>query len=217
MKKLIIFGGSGIGMIAASIASDLGNYDVIGFLNDYIDVGNYIGKFKKFPVIGKSHNYKDFLNDSDIHFFIAYVGLNKEKETYEKISLLDIPSDRWANLIHPTAIIPKGFCKIGVGVLIAPLAQLSPDTYVSDHAILLANSFLGHDSYLDVFAHVATNAVVGANVHIGKAVHVGSNSTIREKVKVGDFSLIGSGSVVLQNINEGSVVAGNPCRLLRVN
>ena len=36
MKKLIILGGSGIGMIAASIANELGYFKVIGFLNDVL-------------------------------------------------------------------------------------------------------------------------------------------------------------------------------------
>lgn len=215
MKKLVIFGGSGIGMIAASVAEDLGLYDVIGFLNDTIEVGEFIGKYKKIPIIGTTQKYKEFLKDPDVHFFIAYVGLQKERETFQKISAIEISSDRWATLIHPTAIIPRSYCKIGKGVLIAPLAQLSPDTTICDHAILLANSFVGHDSTIDIFAHVATNGVVGANVHVGKAVHVGSNSTIREKIQIGDFSLIGSGSVVLDNVPENCVIVGNPGRVLR--
>lgn len=215
MKKLVIFGGSGIGMIAASIADDLGTYDVIGFLNDSIEVGKFVGKFKKIPVIGTTEKYKELLKDPDVYFFIAYVGLQKEKETFQKISMFEIPAERWATLIHPTAIVPKNYCEIGLGVLIAPLAQLSPDTTIFDHAILLANSFVGHDSTIDIFAHVATNGVVGANVHVGKAVHIGSNSTIREKIQIGDFSLIGSGSMVLENVPENSVIIGNPGRVLR--
>lgn len=216
MKKLVIFGGSGIGMIAASIAEDLGSYEVYGFLNDSIEAGTLIGKYKKIPVIGTTEMYKELLNDPNVYFFIAYVGLQKEKETFQKISTFQIPDERWATLVHPSAVVPKDYCRIGIGVLIAPLAQLSPDTTICDHAILLANSFVGHDSTVDIFAHVATNGVVGANVHVGKAVHVGSNSTIREKIHVGDFSLIGSGSIVLNDVPENSVIIGNPGRILRI-
>ncbi len=53
MKKLVILGGSGIGMIAASIADSTEEYEVCGFLNDYYDVGQCIGKYKEIPVIGK--------------------------------------------------------------------------------------------------------------------------------------------------------------------
>ena len=215
MKKLVILGGSGIGMIAASIANDLGHFNILGFLNDYIPVGEMIGKFNKIPVIGTSNDVSKYLNDENILFFIAYVGMQNEQEVYNKITNLKIPSHRFASLIHPTAIIPKGFCKIGNGVLMAPLVQLSPDTTISDNCILLPNSFVGHDSFLDRFAHTATNSVIGANVHIGKGVHVGSNATIREKLNIGDFSLVGAGSVVLKNVDKNSIVIGNPAKELR--
>ncbi len=214
MKKLIILGGSGIGMIAASIASDLGYFEVKGFLNDVIPTNKFIGNYKKYPVLGKTEDLEDYLNCKDHYFFIAYVGLQNEKTTYEKISKLNIPPERFANLIHPTAIIPKGFCEIGNGVLFAPLSQLSPDTHISDNCILLPNSFVGHNSFLDHFAHIATNSVVGANVKVGKAVHIGSNATLREKITIGDYSLIGAGAVVLKDVPENSIVVGNPGRIL---
>lgn len=215
MKKLIILGGSGIGMIAASIAQDLGYFEAVGFLNDVIEVGAEIGNYKKIKVIGKTEDLDKFLKLKNTYFFIAYVGLQNEKQTYKKIETLNIPPERYATLIHPTAIIPKGFCDTGNGVLFAPLSQLSTDTTISDNCILLPNSFVGHNSFLDRFAHIATNSVVGANVHVGKAVHIGSNATIREKVNIGDYSLIGVGSVVLNDIPENSVVVGNPAKILK--
>jgi len=215
MKKLVILGGSGIGMIAASIANDLGYFRLLGFLNDIVPIGSFIGKFNKIKVIGKTSDINKFLLDKDVLFFIAYVGMQNEEQVYKKISSLNIPSDRFATLIHPTAIIPKGFCSIGNGVLMAPLSQLSPDTTVSDNCILLSNSFLGHDSIMDKFAHIATNGVIGANVHIGKAVHIGSNATLREKITIGDYSLVGAGSMVLNDVPKSSIVVGNPTRILR--
>jgi acetyltransferase EpsM len=216
MKELIILGGSGIGMIAVSIANDLGYFNVKGFLNDVLPKGSEIGKYKTIPVIGTTDDIRQYLKDENTLFFVAYVGLQNEKEVYDKVEALKIPKSRFATLIHPSAIIPKGFCKIGTGVLMSPLSQLSPDTTIEDNCILLPNSFVGHDSTLRKFAHIATNSVIGANVDVGRAVHVGSNATIREKIKVGDFSLIGAGSVVLNDIPENSIVAGNPARLLRI-
>lgn len=215
MKNLIVLGGSGIGMIAISIARELGTYTIGGFLNDVLPVGTMIGKYDKFPVIGTTEDLPKFLEDENNVFFIAYVGMQQEESVYKKITSLNIPSNRLATLIHPSAIIPKGMCKIGNGVLMAPLSQLSPDTTLEDNSIMLPNAFLGHDSTLKRFAHIASNATVGANVIIGKACHIGTNCTIREKTKIGDFCLVGSGSVVLNDVEENSIVVGNPARLLR--
>ncbi|MDR2955535.1 MAG: hypothetical protein LBV43_10670 [Prevotella sp.] len=216
MKNLVILGGSGIGMIAASIAEDLGFYNILGFLNDTLPMGSLIGKYKKIPVIGNSGDISKYIENRNNYFFVAYVGMQKEKEVYYKVESFGIQPDRYATLIHPTAIIPKGFCSIGNGVLMAPLSQLSPDTTIEDNCILLPNSFVGHDSTLKKFAHVATNGVIGANVVVGKACHIGSNATIKEKVIIGDFSLIGAGSVVLNNVPENSINVGNPSRVLRI-
>lgn len=215
MKNLVILGGSGIGMIAASIANELGYYNVLGFLNDFIPVGTQIGKYTTIPVIGSTNDLKKYIKDENTLFFIAYVGMQNERKVFEKIEAFNVPSSRFATLIHPSAIIPKGFCKIGNGVMMAPLSQLSPDTTIEDNCILLANSFVGHDSTLKKFAHIATNAVVGANVLVGRACHIGSNATIREKITLGDFSLVGSGAMVLNDVLENSIVIGNPAKLLR--
>lgn len=215
MKNLIILGGSGIGMIAASIANELGYYNVLGFLNDVLPVGTVIGKYNTLPVLGNTNDLAKYLVDEDTFVFIAYVGMQNEKQVFEKIESFNIPKTKYATLIHPSAIIPKGFCKIGSGVLMAPLSQLSPDTTIEDNCILLANSFVGHDSILKKFAHIATNAVVGANVSVGRACHIGSNATIREKITIGDFSLVGAGAVVLNDVEENSIVVGNPAKLLR--
>lgn len=215
MKDLIILGGSGIGMIACSVANDLGTYKILGFLNDVEPVGTLIGKYNKVPVIGTTKDIDKYLKNDNNVFFIAYVGMQKEEEVFNKIEGFKIPPHRYATLIHPSAIIPKGFCSIGSGVLMSPLSQLSPDTTIEDNCILLPNSFVGHDSTLRKFAHIASNAVIGANVDVGRSVHVGTNATIREKIKIGDFSLIGSGAVVLNDVEPNSIVVGNPAKLLR--
>lgn len=215
MKKLVILGGRGIGMIAASVANDLGIYEVLGFLNDIVPMGNTVGKYGKYSVLGTSEDVGKYIEDPNTFFFIGYVGMKNEKEVFEKITRLGIPSERFATLIHPSVIIPKGFCSIGNGVLMAPLSQLSPDTTVEDNCILLPNSFLGHDSTMKQFSHITSNSVVGGNVTIGRGAHVGTNATIRENVIIGDFALIGSGSVVLNDVLENSIVVGNPAKVLK--
>lgn len=215
MRKLIILGGRGIGMIAASVANDLGTYEVLGFLNDIVPIGTKVGKYNGYDILGVSSDVKKYLEDEDIFFFIGYVGMKNEKEVFEKITTLDIPRHRFATLIHPTAIVPHGFCSIGNGVLMAPLSQLSPDTTLEDNCILLANSFLGHDSTMKRFSHITANSVIGGNVTLGRGAHVGTNATIRENVTVGDFALVGSGAVVLNDVPENSIVIGNPAKILK--
>ena len=46
-KKVVILGGSGIGMIAASTIERNNDAEVIGFLNDIEEENSFIGKYKK--------------------------------------------------------------------------------------------------------------------------------------------------------------------------
>jgi acetyltransferase EpsM len=213
-KKVVILGGEGVGVIAATIVEKYPDLIVEGFLNDVVPVGSMIGKFKKFPVIGKSEDVSKFTDDDDTYAFVGYVGMTQEETVFDKLVQLNIPPEKFINLIDPTAVIPEGFCSIGSGVLMAPLSQLGVDTTISDNCILLGNCFIGHNTTLDRYVSVATNATLGANVHVGKAVHIGSNATIREKVTIGDFSLVGMGSVVLKDVPPHAIVAGNPARVI---
>jgi len=214
-KRVVILGGRGIGMIASSIIDEHPDYELAGFLNDVIPVGQKIGRYKQIEVIGKSSDIKNYVDDEDIYFFVAYLGMLDKLPVFEKIKELGIVKERLINLIHSTAFIPEGYCSIGQGVLFAPLSHLSPDTKIGDNSFLLPNSFVGHDSTVDEFVSIANNATVGGNVHVKKGVHIGSNSTIREDVTIGEFSIVGMGSVVLKDVPPNAVVAGNPAKRIR--
>lgn len=214
-RKLLILGGAGIGAIAHMVAHESTNYDVIGYLNDDLPKGSRVGRFEfQLPVLGNTADIDIFLEDSRVDFFIAYGGMGRLSETLSKIDRLNIESSRLPNLVHSSAIYPKGFSRIDSGVLMAPLSQLSPHSSAGKGCCLLPNSFLGHDSECDRFVKLATNSVVGALCKIGAGSHIGSNATIREKVIIGECSLVGAGAVVLYSCEANATLVGNPARVL---
>ncbi len=215
MRKVIILGGSGAGMVAASVALRLPDVELLGFLNDNVEPGNTIGDFRKLPVLGKTEDCEKYLKEKDVFFFCAYEGIRDPYKSYEAWKNLQIPRDRFTNLIDLNAVIPDGFVDLGIGILAAPFVQISPDAIISDNVMLLGNCFVGHNSFVGEFSHVTTNSVVGAFAHIGKSVTVGMNSTVIGRVHVGDFSLVGAGSVVTKDVPESVIIAGNPAKVLR--
>lgn len=216
MKKVVILGGTGAGMIAASIINRKSNLEVLGFLNDNINNGKKIGRNKKkYEVIGNTNDINKVLENKNTYAFVAYEGISNPHRSYEAWKSLDIPKSKYINIIDDMSVMPEGFSEIGVGVMFAPFAQISPDSKISDNCMLLGNAFVGHDSFIDEFSHITTNSVVGAHVHVGKGVTIGMNSTIRGRVKIGDFSLVGAGSVVLEDVPPNTIVAGNPAKVIK--
>ncbi len=214
-KKVIILGGGGIASIASWIIDRRGDAEVVGLINDVVPRGELIGTKKKLKVIGTSEDVPKYIEDTDYMFFVAFHGMQREKEVYKKILDFKIPRERLYSPIDPTAVIAEDYSEIGAGILVGPYAQIGPDVIIGDYTVVLGNAFVGHDSVVGEFCHLATNSVIGALNKIGNACHIGMNATLRERVCVGDYSLIGMGSVVLKDVEENTIVAGNPAKLLR--
>lgn len=215
MKKVVVFGGDGVGMSIASIVELDDDAVMMGFINDNAQAGEMIGQFKKYPVLGDTSIVKELLADDEVFFTFAYTAMKHAEHLYKKIQQINIPKDRLYSAIHPKAIIPEGFCKIGRGVVLYANAQVGPDAIMDDYSMLFANTYLGHNSYLGPCAHLAAGSTVGAHVKIGKFTHIGLNALVKEHVTVGDYALIGAGAVVLKDVSDRSIVIGNPARVLR--
>jgi putative colanic acid biosynthesis acetyltransferase WcaB len=50
---------------------------------------------------------------------------------------------------------------------------------------------------------------------IGNFVEIGSNVVILGEITIGDYAVIGAGSVVIKDVISGTVVAGNPAKVIQ--
>lgn len=60
---------------------------------------------------------------------------------------------------------------------------------------------------------IIANAMIAGSVTIGENVWVSPSASVRQKLTIGDKSLVGLGSVVVKNVQEETVVAGNPAKV----
>jgi len=67
--------------------------------------------------------------------------------------------------------------------------------------ILTHNYVMGNGTYVDT--------VIGDNVFIG------ANAIVMPGIKIGNNCIIGAGAVVTKNVEDFSIVAGNPAKLIR--
>lgn len=78
--------------------------------------------------------------------------------------------------------------------------HIGDGTLISFHAVVFAH---------DLSRHFHTHTYIGRNCFIG------AHSIIMPGVRVGDQSIIGAGAVVTGDVPPGSIMAGNPARVLR--
>jgi len=210
IKNVAVWGSS---VIISPIIDVLSHLKLVEILNDNIPTGHSEGRFKRLKITGTSEKIK-LLLEKDIYFVLTAMTIKNKRAVWNKMMSFEIPKEKFVDIIHPTVIIPRDYCELGKGIVMAPLVQLSPDVSIGDNCILYANSFVGHGSTLERYVVVANNASIGARVHIERGVHIGSNSSIREGVTIGEFSVVGMGSTVLGDVQPNTVVVGTPAKKL---
>ena len=207
-KKLIILGGYGVGMIAASIAENFYNFEIKGFLNDKIK--GKIGKYKKYSVLGGIEDKNLYLREKNTYFFDAIINYKKKKKYNVKI-----PESKLVSLIHPNTNFYKDTLKIGKNVIICSNVIISTDVKIEKGVKIMSNVFIGHNSTIKEKSFIAASATIGGNVIIYDNAFVGLNSTIIENCKIGKNSILGAGSVLISNIKKDEIFVGNPAKFLK--
>lgn len=121
-----------------------------------------------------------------------------------------------ATVTHPTAILSKG-CRLGQGSFIHALAIVGPECVVGRAVILQPYVSLGHESTLGDGCQLSPGCHVGGNVTIGERCFLGPGAVIYPGVRIGHGATIGANTVVNKDVSAGSVVAGNPARVVGSN
>lgn len=214
MKKLIIIGGYGNGTVVQSTVEDINKvkpeWDIIGFLND-----REVEPINGVPVLGKIEKevVDKYLADPDVYFFYTLISVKLNHKFLPKLLNLGIPKERFATIIHPTAVVSK-FAKIGYGTCIQPFVSVGPNVTIGNHVQIYAQSLIGHGATLEDYSYVANNACIGADVHLKEGAYLGTNCTTLEFISIGKWSIVGMGSVVLKSVDDFTKVAGNPARII---
>jgi acetyltransferase-like isoleucine patch superfamily enzyme len=77
---------------------------------------------------------------------------------------------------------------------------------------------IGEGSYVAFGAVIFTHdmsRLYTTDTYVGKNCFIGANAIVMAGVRIGDQCIVGSGSVVTRDVPSGSIVAGNPARVLR--
>jgi UDP-N-acetylbacillosamine N-acetyltransferase len=167
MKKLVIIGAGGYGTMVKDVASQLGIYEKIVFLDD-----NKTGE----DVVGKCGEYEKFI-DENTDIYPAFGNNEKRLSLVDNLIALgaSVPT-----IIHkgayvsPTAVIEKG-------TVILPMAAVNTGCVIKRACIINTGAIIDHGSVVGEGTHICINAIIKAENRIPSLVKIQAGTVVEDR------------------------------------
>jgi len=207
--KVVILGAGGDARVVAEAVRACEAHgqplELRGYLDDRL-VGEQVDGH---PVLGGLRDWARL--EPDTRFVLA---LHKVRHMHRRQALaesLGIPTDRWAPIIHPAAVVARD-ARIGEGAFLAANVVVQPGAVIGRCATIRAGANIGHDARCGDYAYVGPNATLCGRAVLETGAHLGPNSVIVDGMVVEQFSVIGAGSVATKRVPAFEVHLGVPAK-----
>ena len=114
--------------------------------------------------------------------------------------------------IQKNAAVGKN-CKISSHTFICEGVTIEDDVFIG-HSVAFINDSYPRATAGDGGLQTEADWTVEPSL-VKKGASIGSGSTILANVTIGEKAIIGAGSVVTRDVPAGSIVAGNPAKIIR--
>jgi sugar O-acyltransferase (sialic acid O-acetyltransferase NeuD family) len=212
-KDLLILGAGGFGRETAQAVHDINRagavWRLLGFLDD--DPARHGATIDGTQILGGRDQIR---RRPDAAVVVCTVRPGDDASRMRIVGELNLPAERYASILHPTAVVSPS-SSIGPGSVLLANVVLTASVRVGAHVAVMPHVTLTHDDVIDDFATLASGVRLGGGVRVQRAAYVGAGALVREHCTIGAFSLIGMGAVVIRDVPERQVWAGVPACYLR--
>lgn len=208
MKKLCIYGCGGLGREILDIACRLDLWDSICFVDDHVQ-NKEVNKIS----VDSLENILSKNSPDSLEFVIAVGEPSARQAIYKKLIKHSL---NCINFYSPD-FEQSAFTTIKEGTIVHAGAIITCNTSIGAGCLISKQAVVGHDVEIGDFCVISPNASVNGGSKVGKGTYIGAGAIIRNGVVIGENSIIGMGAVVLKDVEENSVMVGNPAVFLRKN
>lgn len=157
----------------------------------------------------RSHQWakpENIIHDSAHYFLDVTIGL--EGFGYvrqENGSLLEMPHA--GNVVIEKDVVIKQYVTIDRAV--------TGSTVIGEGTKIDHHCHIAHGAKIGKHNTLANGCIIEGSCEVGDFNTFGAGVIVQTKVKIGSHCIFGSGSVVTKDVEDNSVMVGNPARLLR--
>jgi UDP-3-O-[3-hydroxymyristoyl] glucosamine N-acyltransferase len=212
-----MLGGIGTAVnIAEQMQDAIDNYGLKDeFLGFAFDNENFGEEINEYPILGKTREVWDkYGKHKDVYFMYQLYRPDKIKERAGWLPEFKIPTERFYNFIHPTALISKSV-KIGFGNAIQAGTVLGANVVMGNHNTFNSTVLLGHNTTIGDHNFFAAHSLIGSNIQMGNYVFLGLNAALNNMITIGDNIMVAMGSNVIKSLESNQLVMGTPAKKIK--
>nr|MDH3153167.1 acetyltransferase [Bacillus licheniformis] len=208
MQNVVIIGAGGHGKVVRELVKERPDTELAGILDDryaelHVENGLYRGPSGAAEELARLHPHAKF---------VLAVGQNSIRQRlYERIGL---PLDRYAVLIHPSAVV-SGSARIQNGAVVMASSVIQADADVGIHAIVNTGAIVEHDNRIGDYVHLSPGTVLTGGVTVMEGAHLGAGTAVIPGKTVGRWSVTGAGATVIHDIPDNCTAVGVPARMIK--
>lgn len=207
MEDILIVGAGGLGKEIVDLIRQIGNYNIVGFLDD--DITKKGAYFNGVPVLGTIGDLQQFRQVKNLVLAVANPALKYKLYEYSKICQFTFP-----NLIHPSVLLGISVT-MGQGNVICANSILSTEVTLKDFITINPQCGIGHEIIIGSYSTLYWNVHLGGNTRIDASCELGTHSCIIQGLQITDHVIVGAGAVVVKDIDEPGTYVGVPARRIQ--
>lgn len=207
---IVVFGAGGHALVVADILDQMGQYRIVGFLDD-VDHERHGAKFAGATIIGDSSKLSALRADGVAHAIVAIGHCATRARIAEMLAHAGF---ELAIAIHPRACIADSV-EIGAGCVVAAQAAINPGSRLNANVIVNTGATVDHECEIGAAAHIGPGVHLAGRVQVGERAWLGIGCCVSDRIRIGADAFIGAGATVVRDIPSSMLAFGVPARVIR--
>jgi sugar O-acyltransferase (sialic acid O-acetyltransferase NeuD family) len=213
MKKVAIFGASGLGREVMPIAKSGCAAEVVPHEIVFVDDNPTAGTMNGYVVVTYEHWLAQPASSRHINIAIANSAVREKlvkRCVADGVHFFEV---RAPNVVQMDEVI------LGEGAILSPFVTLTSNIRIGRHFHANLYSYVAHDCIIGDFVTFAPGVKCNGNVVIEDHAYIGAGAVIKQgqpdrPLVIGRGATVGMGAVVTQSVPAGTTVVGSPAQPL---